>query len=357
MKLDDEEGGSRAYTIPEGTMIEPQAYLVFGRQDTKIAFNNTSDSARILYPDGTVLQDVHYDDVLEGHSYVNDENDEWTWTSTLTPGEATILSPPDESKTSNKTRSKSKMIKPIIATTLEKLRNEDIGDQITVTGTVAVVPNVFGTQYFYIVGSPGVQVYMHNKDFPNLAVGDVIKITGEISEASGETRVKLKEKVDITVLEHTTMPSAKAIDIAAIGEEYEGWLVEVHGEITELKSSYMYIDDGTDEVKVYFKRGAGINTKIYQLGDLIQLTGIVSQTKTGYRLLPRSSIDIVKTGVVEDVIVRQEAVKEESSKEVAEKYLTATAGGLTALLVGLLAKAHGGLLAKVHVFLKKRKKK
>ncbi len=356
MKLDDEEGGSRAYTIAEGTMLDAQSYLVFGRQDTKIAFNNTSDSARILYPDGTVLMDVRYDDVLEGHSYVRDENDEWTWTSSLTPGEATVLSPPDESKTSKKTRSKSKMVKPIIATTLERLRGEDVGDHITVTGTVAVVPDVFGTQYFYIVGSPGVQVYMHSKDFPNLSVGDVIEITGEISEASGETRVKLKEKTDITILKHDAMPAAKSIDIAAIGEEYEGWLIEVHGEITEIKSSYMYIDDGTDEVKVYFKRGAGINTKIYQLGDLVQLTGIVSQTKTGYRLLPRSSTDIVKTGVVEDVVVRQEAVKEESSKEVAEKYLTATAGGLTALLVGLVAKTKGEWWQKIVLFLKRRKK-
>jgi len=200
MKLDDEEGGSRAYTIPEGTILDPKQYRIFGRQDTKIAFNNTTDSARILYPDGTVLIDIRYDDVLEGHSYVQDEQEDWVWTSTLTPGEPTVLSPPDETSKRTTARSKSKMVKPIIQTTLEHLRSEDIGDTITVTGTVAVVPDVFGTQYFYIVGSPGVQVYLYNKDFPNLAVGDVIEITGELSETSGETRVKLKEQSDITVI-------------------------------------------------------------------------------------------------------------------------------------------------------------
>jgi PKD repeat protein len=356
MKLDDEEGGSRAYSIPEGTIINAGMYLIFGRQDTKIAFNNTSDSARILYPDGTVLRNIRYDDVLEGHSFVQDENEEWTWTSTLTPGEATILSPPDNKKISKTTRSKSKMVKPVIRTTLTKLRSEDVGDLVTVTGTVAVLPNIFGTQYFYIVGSPGVQVYMHSKDFPNLAVGDVVEITGEISEASGETRVKLKEKTDIEIIEHAAIPHAISLDIAATGEEYEGWLVEVHGEITELKSSYMYVDDGTDEIKVYFKRGAGINTKIYQLGDLVKVSGIISQTKTGYRLLPRSSTDIIKTGVIEDVIVRQDAIKEESSKEVAEKYLTATAGGLTALLVGLVARTKGGWIKRISLFFRRRKK-
>jgi len=347
MKLDDEEGGSRAYTIPSGTTIAPGAYLVFGRQDTKLAFNNTSDSARILFPDGTVLRDIRYDDVLEGHSYVRDENDEWVWTSSLTPGTATILSPPDEGKKSKTTTAKSKMVKPIIATTLTHIRSEDIGDMITVTGTVAVLPNVLGTQYFYIVGSPGVQVYMYKKDFPKLAVGDVVKITGELSEVSGETRLKVSEKENIEFVQHTALPASHPIEIASVGEEYEGWLIEVHGEVTEAKSSYMYVDDGTDEVQVYYKSGAGINAKTYQPGDLVKVTGILSQTKTGYRLLPRAQSDIVKTGVVDDVIVRQEAIKEESSKEVAEKYLTATAGGLTALLVGLLAKTRADTLRTI----------
>ena len=381
MKLDDEEGGSRAYTIPEGTKIEPGQYLVFGRQDTKLALNNTTDSARILYPDGTLLRDIRYDDVLEGHSYVRDQNDEWIWTSSLTPGTATILSPPDEGKAS-KTTTKSKMVKPVIKTTLAMLRSEDIGDTVTLSGTVAVLPGVFGTQYFYIVdtiagdnivtsteqtdesqdilasnATPGAQVYMFSKDFPKMEIGDIVQVTGEISESGGETRIKLKEKTDITVLEHSALPTGVATDIADIGEEREGWLVELHGEITELKSSYMYLDDGTDEVKVYFQRGAGIAPKIYQLGDLARVTGIVGQTKTGYRMLPRSPHDIVKTGVIEEVIIEREAAAEESNKEIAEKYLTATAGGLTAIIVGLVAKTENSPFKKIMMFFKRKKKK
>ncbi|PIR75407.1 MAG: hypothetical protein CO030_02025 [Candidatus Magasanikbacteria bacterium CG_4_9_14_0_2_um_filter_42_11] len=378
MKLDDEEGGSRAYTIPQETTIAPRQYLVFGRQDTKLALNNTTDNARILYPDGTVLREVRYDDVLEGHSYVKDENDEWIWTSTLTPGKATILSPPDDSKAS-KTITKSKMVKPIINTTLAMLRSEDVGDTVTLSGTVAVEPGIFGTQYFYIVdpmqgnqtattteqtdesqdilaenATPGAQVYMFSKDFPKMDIGDIVQVTGEISESGGETRIKLKEKADITVLEHSALPTGVATDIADIGEEREGWLVELHGEITELKSTYMYLDDGTDEVKVYFQRGAGITPKIYQLGDLAQVTGIVGQTKTGYRILPRSQRDIIKTGVVEDIIIDRETAAEESTKEIAEKYLTATAGGLTAILIGLLANMENSPLKKLLVLFRKK---
>ncbi|PIR76611.1 MAG: hypothetical protein COU32_01155 [Candidatus Magasanikbacteria bacterium CG10_big_fil_rev_8_21_14_0_10_42_10] len=364
IKLDDEEGGSRAYTIPKDTTIAPGAYMVFGRQDTKLALNNTSDSARILYPDGTVLRDVRFDDVLEGHSYVRDENDEWTWTSTLTPGEANIVSPPDDTKKTKTTTTKSKMVKPVIATTLAGLRNEDIGDMITTTGTVAVLPDVFGSQYFYMVAAAtstdtepaGVQVYMNSKAFPDMDLGDVIQVTGEISEISGETRVKTSGEQDIKVLDHEALPNAKPVDIATINETYEGSLIEVHGEITEIKSSYMYVDDGSDEIQVYFKRGAGINPKTYQLGDLVNVEGIVSQTKSGYRLLPRTATDIVKTGVVEDVIVKKEATKEENTKELTQKYLTATAGGITAILVGLVAKIENSPFKKIILFFRRKRK-
>ena len=82
-------------------------------------------------------------------------------------------------------------------TTLEKIRDEDIGDKVVVTGVVAVEPGVLGTQYFYIVGSPGVQVYMYKKDFPDLKIGDRVEVMGELSESGGEARLKTSEKSDI----------------------------------------------------------------------------------------------------------------------------------------------------------------
>ena len=103
----------------------------------------------------------------------------------------------------------------------------------------------------------------------------------------------------------------------------------------------MYIDDGTEEVKVYFKRGASINKQIYQVGDLVKVSGLVYQTKSGYQILPRSPEDIEKTGVAENMVVQMENTEGENKKEMAEKYLTATAGGLTSILFGLFAKARG----------------
>ncbi|MFH1946660.1 MAG: lamin tail domain-containing protein [Candidatus Magasanikbacteria bacterium] len=346
IKLDDEEGGSRAYTFPDGTIVGAGEYFIVGRQDSKLALNNTSDSVRLLYPDGTILQEVRYDDVLEGASYALDNSSGvWDWTGTVTPGEENIITGIRNTRSTSsgniRTTSKSKMVKQIIETTLEKLRDEDVGDKVKVTGVVAVEPGVLGSQYFYIVGSPGVQVYMYSKDFPELKIGDRIEITGEISEAYGETRVKLASRDDIKVIDHPGDPIGKVLEVADLQEPYEGWLIQVNGEITELKSSYMYVDDGTEEIKVYFKRGAGINNKVLQVGDLVNVTGLLAQTSSGYQILPRAQTDIEKTGVAESFVATIQNQEEEGKKETAEKYLTATAGGLTSILIGLFAKARG----------------
>jgi RecJ-like exonuclease len=256
--------------------------------------------------------------------------------------------------TSNK---RSPRVKPTTRTTIDRLPHEDLGDMVMVAGVVAVEPGVLGSQYFYIVDPtvstttlPGIQIYSYKKDFPKLQRGDRIEVVGELSEASGELRIKTAEAASMRVIGHVGDPTPLSVDIAAIGEPLEGSFVRVHGEVTEIKGSYMYLDDGTGEIKVYFKSATGINKKLVALGDLAEVRGLIHQTKTDYQLLPRSQKDIIKTGVTEEVVAFQQEQEKNEGKEVAEKYLTATAGGLTSILFGLFAKSKGG---KIKTLLKK----
>lgn len=347
LKLDDELGGSRAYVIPAGTIIEPGDYMVFGRQDTKLALNNTTDAVRLLYPDGTIIREVMYDDVEEGVSYALNQNHVWEWTGRVTPGEANIIKTLEHQNiktTRSVSSARSRRVKPLIETTLDKIREEDVGDRVKVAGIIAVPPGVLGSQYFYIANSitivpSGAQVYMYKKDFPKLAVGDRVEVTGELSEAYGETRIKVAEQADIQVGGHGDAPSPVQITIADMGEPVEGQLVRIEGEITDTKSSYVWVDDGSEEVKVYFKRGAGIDKKLLREGDTVSIAGIVQQTQGGYQIAPRFQEDVVKTGVNKEAVAVLQSQNQEG--DIAETYLTATAGGITSIVLGLLGKVHG----------------
>jgi len=227
--------------------------------------------------------------------------------------------------------------KSIIQTVLSEIRNNDVGDMVNVTGTVAVLPGILGSQFFYIVDdTSGVQIYMYKKDFPELKVGDEVEVIGEISELYGETRIKVKEKSDIKNLGFKAEPIFKTLEMAEIGEMVEGSLIEVSGEITEIKKSYLYLDDGTEEVQIYLKSGTNINNSNLEIGDILKVKGLVHQTKNNYQILPRFQNDIEKIGVNELIIENQKDMN--SSSSIAEKYLTATSGGLTSILFGLFIR-------------------
>lgn len=351
--LDDEAGGSYPFVIPKNTVLQPQELLVFEKKKTGLALNNTQDAVRLLYPNEEVIHEVHYDAVIEGASYIEHQG-VWVWTAKATPAEPNVFSKPQEKSTPQRTGGKrTKRTKPIVQTTLQHIRDFDPGDRVSVTGTVAVLPGVFGSQYFYIVSGHqpppappfqggGIQVYQNKKDFPDVAIGDEVRISGSLSQAYGEYRLKVASREDVNILSSGKDLHPQTIDIAAVGETYEGQIVQIHGEITELKSSYLYIDDGTEEIKVYLKKGTGISKKAYQAGHVVSVVGIVSERNGVYQVLPRSSEDISITETSDTAIAHIASAGHEDT-EVAEKYLTATAGGLTSILIGLFAKARGAL--------------
>jgi len=61
-QLDDKEGGTPPWRLPEGAIIQSSGFLLFFRKDTGIALNNDGDSVRLLAPDGvTVADQMDYD--------------------------------------------------------------------------------------------------------------------------------------------------------------------------------------------------------------------------------------------------------------------------------------------------------
>lgn len=327
-QVDDEDGGSRPYVFPGGTFIEGHQFFLVPKKVSHLSFNNTEDSARILFPDGDVIDEVQYDDALPGFSFARDINGEWQWTSKVTFGQ--------ENKIVFAKTETSKKIKGVIVTSLEKIGEFEKGDKVQIKGIVVVPPQVFSSQYFYIFDKHAIQVYMSKKDFPDLQVGDEVQVIGELSESQGQLRVKVKEKKNIVKVGTKEIP-VEEVGIAEIDEALQGMVVAATGEVTEKKSNYLYIDDGTAEVEVALKKNAGIKMQDIQLGDTVSVTGVVLTSKSGYQILPRTSADVIKKRSASSTIIQADEGKKDANKTA----IVATTGGVGSLILGFLAKIHG----------------
>jgi hypothetical protein len=86
--LDDEEGGSKPYTIPH-LILEPNKPTLLRKSQTNLNLNNDGDTVRLFEPtQSTPIQELTYGKTTQGLSYSlatilsqNSTNKTWTWTT------------------------------------------------------------------------------------------------------------------------------------------------------------------------------------------------------------------------------------------------------------------------------------
>lgn len=309
-----EDKSEKIFKFDSDFYLSANMFYLLERPESKISLNNSDEVIQLYNNLGELADEIGYEKAVEGRSFARLANGAWVWTSVLTPGEENVVSEVEINKTikqeSNKTKRNNNYY---VKTTLESIKEFEAGDLVEVAGTVAVLPGIFGSQYFYIVGppgantaeasSPGVQVYNYKKNFPDLKVGDYIEAKGELSMVNGETRLKTKTADDIKLIEHRDEPSPEEISSDQLNDDYVGRLVKIAGEITEKKSSVIYLDDGLGEAVVQIKKNTGISTSDFNEGEAVAVTGIVSRSSSGLRILPRSQNDIRRENDTQEVKV------------------------------------------------------
>jgi hypothetical protein len=103
--IDDGEGGSDPYLIPEGTIIGPGESIIIERTDSEIALNNSREKVQLYDYTQELMDEMEYESTQEGQSYSKIEIEEvqnlqastnsfgfrsrtvWEWTEP-TPAEA-----------------------------------------------------------------------------------------------------------------------------------------------------------------------------------------------------------------------------------------------------------------------------
>ncbi len=181
---------------------------------------------------------------------------------------------------------------------LANIRGLALETELATEGIVSSVPGVLGKQVFYLAGS-GIQVYLHSSEFPQLERGTRVHVEGELRESSGESRIKLDDASDIQIMSMEDAPTPHDITTAEIGEATEGWLVRLTGMVSERSSDDFHLEDSNGEARVFIKDSTGIANST-EVGDEITVTGIVSETRSGYRILPRDQEDLLPRVTTEE---------------------------------------------------------
>lgn len=315
----------KAFTILDKTTIAPRAYSVFYRAATHLSLDNGGDTVELVATDNRVASSVKFTATSVGNSYsLLGEN--WHWTAHITPG-----APNGSAVLGEKIIGSGQEVVGAGTMGQTPTAKNKIGAWQTVTGVVAAVPGTFGTQYLYLLSDAvNWQIYSAKKLFPALVPGDVVQVRGQARQKVGVPRLALTQTSDFRILTtSSTPPEPKKITLDDLDDQLLGSLVSISGEITELKTRFAYLDDGSNELQITFKPSAHIDTKALHMGGQVEITGILEQTKTGWQLWPRNNQDIaIVSGIASKNQTNQRGITTPIT------YGLVSTGGVLLLIVG-----------------------
>lgn len=204
--LDDVPGGSSVF-YSDPTLFIPKTYYTYPLSVTRIQINNGGDTIELSNSAEHLLDRVEVPALSKGESYARTVDGDWHIVSFSTPGLA------------NKFLTTSDVELPTVSTTqpnqfestssfMYELRDIEFlskGDMITTTATVVALPGTIGAQYFHVIDKTKTYVttiYQQGKDFPNIAIGDVIQISGKVSETKAGKRINISGQEGVKILGH-----------------------------------------------------------------------------------------------------------------------------------------------------------
>jgi len=182
--------------------------------------------------------------------------------------------------------------KPVVAgqspATTGASKSKHSTNQMVVTGAVVALPDIFGKQILFIDGH---EIYFHAADWPELALGDVIQITGTESTSNGAPRLKITNADAIVIVSHTDLIPAP-IDGTELVTTLHGSLVSISGRVTGKNGNQLSVmtDDGVTVIVTGNKK-TGVSWNSMQSGTII-VTGVVKRTDSGTVIAVRSSDDV-----------------------------------------------------------------
>lgn len=228
------------------------------------------------------------------------------------------------SSVAKKTASKS----VVLSVTLAELDTLASGQHVQITDVLAVAPGIFGKRVAYL---NGVQLYFHTAEWPELAPGTLIQVTGTWDIDADSRRIKISHAADIIVLGTQALTPISLHDIpdSSAGDllvTASGTLLRKDGD------TFVFGANDGSEFSVVDAAKIGVLGDL-RAGDIVTVVGMLFARDGAWILAPRTDGDVVITP--ETVLVSSPATALGSS----ESESLHTSSSRSAPLIG------GGILA------------
>ena len=256
--------------------LETNEYLTITKIEGKFSLLNRGGVIGLESPSGKQEPTIEYGTAPEGKSYALGDSG-WAWTTVPTPGAENILLG-SEGDSDYQT------------VPLAEIKTLDNGTPVNVSGLVAAPPGLLGARTAFLAGS-GVQLNILGDTKVKLAPGDWVAVTGTISRTSSGTKLVVRARDTIQILEHKQPPQPLELPLAEISEDREGELVTITGKVSNSSASSFTLTDGSESLRVVLRNRELIWPKP-TLGAEATVTGFVALTRSGPQLWARSPADV-----------------------------------------------------------------
>lgn len=296
-KLDDVQGGSSPYKIPDGTFINADSFLLFFASETHVGLNNDGDTVRLLHPDDTIADKFKYEPIETNKSYARrpDGGDTWVPYCIPTPGapNCSIHTTPTPTRVFN-------------LTTIADARTLPVGSKISVLGSVIAHPcelDLYGHEMVLSDGDAGIDVYMA---FPArmsclIPRSEQIVVTGVISDHYGLRTIYPASNLDLT--RHYQDPreiAPRKMRTGNVGENAESMLVTIQGKVSNgANGDTLWVNDGTGIVEVRADEFSRASFAGITRDSIVRITGVGYQNNNkklaneGYYVRVRAPDDVI----------------------------------------------------------------
>jgi hypothetical protein len=325
--LDDKVGGSDPYVFPPGSVIAIGDRWCLSSKKLGLSFNDAADSARLLYPDGAVVDEVSWETTRKDDLSISrspEGSGEWKFDWQPSPCMSNRPHAPGTKYGPKPT--------PVVAA-IQTAREWDDGAWVTIIAQVTGPHPLFGARVIYVQDGSGrgLAFYLGKGTWPPMQVGQEIKAAGYIRTRNGERELYIKNAWLYSLGEVGPSPTPVPVPSGQIGDDLEGSLVTVTGKVVRLEANAFWIDDGSGPARIFFKSTTGVDRPKLRRGQTWTATGIVSEYTTrtskekGHRIMIRFADDVFRLtegGAATDSVPTATSLPEETETPTPETEAT-----------------------------------